>query len=129
WEQADFGETAGRAEGAGRRSADRNRDDPVGQARLRVSHHRVPRREPNIPHLRAQVGRPGAAAGVAGDGRSVRHPTAIVHLMIELDHVSKRYGTKTAVEGLNLHIAAGEVFAFLGPNGAGKTTTIKMIFG
>lgn len=49
--------------------------------------------------------------------------------MIELDQVSKRYGTKTAVEGLNLHIAAGELFAFLGPNGAGKTTTIKMICG
>src|SRR5437764_10700375 len=49
--------------------------------------------------------------------------------MIELDHVSKRYGTKTAVEDLHLTIAAGELFAFLGPNGAGKTTTIKMICG
>ena len=49
--------------------------------------------------------------------------------MIELDHVSKRYGTKTAVEDLNLRIAPGELFAFLGPNGAGKTTTIKMICG
>src|SRR5437764_13998194 len=49
--------------------------------------------------------------------------------MIELDHVSKRYGTKTAVEDLHLNIAAGELFAFLGPNGAGKTTTIKLICG
>ena len=49
--------------------------------------------------------------------------------MIELDHVSKRYGTKTAVEDLHLRIAPGELFAFLGPNGAGKTTTIKMICG
>jgi len=49
--------------------------------------------------------------------------------MIELNHVSKRYGTKTAVSGLDLHIKAGELFAFLGPNGAGKTTTIKMICG
>ncbi|HLQ43296.1 MAG TPA: ABC transporter ATP-binding protein [Planctomycetaceae bacterium] len=49
--------------------------------------------------------------------------------MIELDHVSKRYGTKTAVEDLCLKIEAGELFAFLGPNGAGKTTTIKMICG
>src|ERR1700681_2625666 len=49
--------------------------------------------------------------------------------MIELDHVSKRYGTKTAVEELNLEIHPGELFAFLGPNGAGKTTTIKMIVG
>src|SRR3954447_21243030 len=49
--------------------------------------------------------------------------------MIELNDVSKRYGTKTAVEGLTLRIEPGELFAFLGPNGAGKTTTIKMICG
>ena len=49
--------------------------------------------------------------------------------MIELENVTKRYGTKLAVENLNLTIAKGELFAFLGPNGAGKTTTIKMICG
>ncbi len=49
--------------------------------------------------------------------------------MIELRQVCKRYGSKTAVADLNLHIAAGELFAILGPNGAGKTTTIKMICG
>ncbi|HLW65649.1 MAG TPA: ABC transporter ATP-binding protein [Gemmataceae bacterium] len=49
--------------------------------------------------------------------------------MIELSNVSKRYGTKVAVEDLNLQIQPGELFAFLGPNGAGKTTTIKMICG
>ncbi len=49
--------------------------------------------------------------------------------MIELINVSKRYGTKVAVEGLNLRIDRGELFAFLGPNGAGKTTTIKMMCG
>jgi ABC-2 type transport system ATP-binding protein len=49
--------------------------------------------------------------------------------MIELQHVTKRYGTKTAVEDLDLHIKAGELFAFLGPNGAGKTTTIKLLCG
>jgi ABC-2 type transport system ATP-binding protein len=49
--------------------------------------------------------------------------------MIELDDVSKKYGTKTAVDHLTLRIEAGELFAFLGPNGAGKTTTIKMICG
>ncbi len=49
--------------------------------------------------------------------------------MIELDQVTKAYGTKVAVERLTLHIAAGELFAFLGPNGAGKTTTIKLICG
>src|SRR5262249_47796824 len=49
--------------------------------------------------------------------------------MIEIDHVTKNYGTKTAVNDLNLRIEAGELFAFLGPNGAGKTTTIKLMVG
>ena len=49
--------------------------------------------------------------------------------MIELDHVTKRYGPKLAVDDLSLTVAAGELFAFLGPNGAGKTTTIKMLCG
>lgn len=49
--------------------------------------------------------------------------------MIHLENLTKRYGTKTAVDCLNLEIAAGEVFAFLGPNGAGKTTTIKLMCG
>jgi ABC-2 type transport system ATP-binding protein len=51
------------------------------------------------------------------------------HLMIQLDHVSKQYGSKMAVRDLCLEVAAGELFAFLGPNGAGKTTTIKMMCG
>src|SRR5437868_1287903 len=49
--------------------------------------------------------------------------------MIDLDHVTKAYGTKTAVQDLTLHVEPGELFAFLGPNGAGKTTTIKMLCG
>src|SRR4051794_34074842 len=49
--------------------------------------------------------------------------------MIELIDVTKRYGTKLAVDRLNLTVEQGELFAFLGPNGAGKTTTIKMLCG
>jgi ABC-2 type transport system ATP-binding protein len=49
--------------------------------------------------------------------------------MIDLEEVTKVYGTKTAVRRLTLHVAAGELFAFLGPNGAGKTTTIKLMCG
>ena len=49
--------------------------------------------------------------------------------MIELQQVTRRYGRKIAVDGLNLEISRGELFAFLGPNGAGKTTTIKMMVG
>src|SRR5262245_11352455 len=49
--------------------------------------------------------------------------------MIELNHVTKNYGTKSAVCDLTLRIEPAELFAFLGPNGAGKTTTIKMLCG
>src|SRR5438552_5872741 len=49
--------------------------------------------------------------------------------MIELIDVTKRYGTKLAVDRLSLTVEQGELFAFLGPNGAGKTTTIKMLCG
>jgi ABC-2 type transport system ATP-binding protein len=49
--------------------------------------------------------------------------------MIQLEHVTRRYGTKVAVNHLTLEIPPGELFAFLGPNGAGKTNTIKMIVG
>ncbi|SMC40710.1 ABC transporter ATP-binding protein [Papillibacter cinnamivorans] len=48
---------------------------------------------------------------------------------IETLGLTKRYGAKTAVDGLNLEIERGELFALLGVNGAGKTTTIKMISG
>ena len=49
--------------------------------------------------------------------------------MIELRGVTKTFGAKRAVDGLDLEVRAGELFAFLGPNGAGKTTTIKMVCG
>jgi ABC-2 type transport system ATP-binding protein len=49
--------------------------------------------------------------------------------MIELRGVTKNFGSKRAVDQLDLMVHAGELFAFLGPNGAGKTTTIKMICG
>ncbi len=49
--------------------------------------------------------------------------------MIEITHVTKRYGNITAVEDINLNIPDGQFFGFLGPNGAGKTTTIKTLVG
>lgn len=48
---------------------------------------------------------------------------------VRLEHVTKCYGRKRAVDDISLDLRAGEVLAFLGPNGAGKTTTIKMITG
>jgi ABC-2 type transport system ATP-binding protein len=49
--------------------------------------------------------------------------------MIEVEHLSKRYGDKIAVEDVSFTVHRGEIFGFLGPNGAGKTTTIKMVVG
>ena len=49
--------------------------------------------------------------------------------MIEIEHLSKTFGTVKAVQDLSLFIPKGELFCFLGPNGAGKTTTIKMLCG
>lgn len=50
-------------------------------------------------------------------------------LAVDLDGVVKRFGTVTAVDGVNLRIRPGEVVALLGPNGAGKTTTVDMLLG
>ena len=49
--------------------------------------------------------------------------------MIEISHLSKRYGALTAVDDVSFDVRAGEVLGFLGPNGAGKSTTMKMITG
>src|SRR5918992_280708 len=49
--------------------------------------------------------------------------------MIELKALTKRYGTFTAVDAIDLTVPKGELFGFLGPNGAGKTTTLRMIAG
>lgn len=49
--------------------------------------------------------------------------------MIELKALTKRYGSFTAVDAIDLQVPKGELFGFLGPNGAGKTTTLRMIAG
>jgi ABC-2 type transport system ATP-binding protein len=49
--------------------------------------------------------------------------------MIAVQEVVKKYGGFTAVDGVSLEVAPGEIHGFLGPNGAGKTTTIRMIAG
>jgi len=49
--------------------------------------------------------------------------------MLNIEHLTKRYGDKLAVDDLSLHIAPGEIYGFIGPNGAGKTTTIKCAVG
>ncbi len=49
--------------------------------------------------------------------------------MLQVDQLTKRYGTRTAVNGISFTICSGETVGLLGPNGAGKTTAIAMICG
>ena len=49
--------------------------------------------------------------------------------MLKIDHFSKSYGDKKAVDDLTLHIRQGEIYGFIGHNGAGKTTTLKSVAG
>lgn len=49
--------------------------------------------------------------------------------MLHIKNIVKKFGSFTAVNGINVHIKQGELYGFLGQNGAGKTTTIKMIAG
>src|SRR5678815_2366679 len=50
-------------------------------------------------------------------------------LLISVENISKRYPTKTAIEGMSFTVEKGEILGFLGPNGAGKTTTMRIITG
>jgi len=49
--------------------------------------------------------------------------------MLVIEHFTKKYGEKTAVDDLSLHIRPGEIYGFIGHNGAGKTTALKAIAG
>ena len=49
--------------------------------------------------------------------------------MLNIEHLTKTYGEKKAVDDLNLHIRPGEIYGFIGHNGAGKTTTLKSVAG
>jgi ABC-2 type transport system ATP-binding protein len=49
--------------------------------------------------------------------------------MIQVEQLTKRFGNLTAVAGLSLHVAQGEIYGLVGPDGAGKTTTIRLLCG
>ncbi len=56
-------------------------------------------------------------------------PTELAPAVVETQRLSRRFGTFTAVDNLDLEVRRGEVFGFLGPNGAGKSTLIRMLVG
>ncbi|HEU5441516.1 MAG TPA: ATP-binding cassette domain-containing protein, partial [Ktedonobacterales bacterium] len=47
--------------------------------------------------------------------------------IIEVEGLTKRYGSKRGITNVSFQVEEGEVFGFLGPNGAGKTTTIRLL--
>ena len=49
--------------------------------------------------------------------------------MLRIEHLTKKYGDRKAVDDLSLHIRGGEIYGFIGHNGAGKTTTLKSVVG
>jgi ABC-type multidrug transport system fused ATPase/permease subunit len=61
--------------------------------------------------------------------QTLSHRSCMSVAAIETQELRKVFGDNTAVKGLTLQVAQGEVFGFLGPNGAGKTTSMKMLLG
>ena len=51
----------------------------------------------------------------------------VVKTVLRTEKLTKRFGTLTAVDGVDLEVGEGEVFGYLGPNGAGKTTTLRLL--
>ena len=49
--------------------------------------------------------------------------------ILEVENLTKTYGTRRAVNNINFFVEQGEIFGFLGANGAGKSTTLKMVCG
>jgi ABC-type multidrug transport system ATPase subunit len=78
---------------------------------------------------------PGKPAAAEDDGAvfvaegAKKRKKKPVEVAIRLTKVTKRFGTKTAVDGVTLKVRAGHVYGLIGPNGAGKTTTFSMMAG
>lgn len=87
---------------------------------MRMDGSKMGRKEPFGENIRliGQMRRPG-------DSRS----RSKEKYMLRIEHLTKTYGDKKAVDDLSLHIQKGEIYGFIGHNGAGKTTTIKACCG
>src|SRR4051794_25082659 len=70
-----------------------------------------------------------ATSKVGGGGQAGGAATNVAATAVETFELVRRFGDFTAVDRVNLRVAAGSFFGFLGPNGAGKSTTIKMLTG
>lgn len=66
---------------------------------------------------------------IAKEAFSLNTFSYITSVMIEVQHLTKRYGDLTAVSDISFTVASGQILGFLGPNGSGKTTTMRVITG
>src|ERR1043166_5020375 len=64
-----------------------------------------------------------------GPSTAYKGQTTEVDAVIEVQHLTKRYGPFTAVDDVSFKVERGEILGFLGPNGAGKTTTMRILTG
>ena len=60
---------------------------------------------------------------------AVEHPQSDANLVIDVEGLTKSFGTRKVVDNVNMQVARGEIYGFLGPNGSGKTTTIRLLCG
>ncbi len=65
----------------------------------------------------------------ASSGGSAVHAVTNVEALIQVHGLTKRYGDRVVVDGVDLRVEQGRIYGFLGPNGSGKTTTIRMLCG
>ncbi|HEX6834868.1 MAG TPA: ABC transporter ATP-binding protein [Rudaea sp.] len=72
---------------------------------------------------------PGNEVPIRQDGDESSGNSAQPEVLAQLRGATKRYGTRVALDGIDLDVRRGEIFALLGPNGAGKTTAISLLLG
>lgn len=58
---------------------------------------------------------------------SIVYHGGIIMNIIEVEHLTKTYGTARGIKDISFHVDEGEIFGFIGPNGAGKSTTIRIL--
>ena len=99
------------------------------EAKAPVSTPIVPAEAPAPAASTGYVPAPIEAAATATVEKKTRRKKKDVEIAIRINKLTKRFGNKTAVDGITLKVKSGSVYGLIGPNGAGKTTTFSMLAG
>src|SRR5580658_10292795 len=84
-------------------------------------------RPPGEPRARPRRSRRAKTRSESAGSPRYRLPVPDSDILIRAEHLTKRFGDFTAVDGIGFELRRGEAFGFLGPNGAGKSSTMRMI--